>query len=77
METYVPPFTVNNQMLSLAAEISVKTGQISGIHSFDSKPYLRRNNRIRSVHASVAIEANSLSLDDVRSVIDGKTVIGP
>lgn len=47
------------------------------IHSFDSKPYLLRNNRIRSVHASVAIEANSLSLDDVRSVIDGKTVIGP
>ena len=77
METYQPPFTINNEMLNLAAKISEKTGLISGYHSFASKPHLRRNNRIRSVHASVAIEANSLSLDEVRGVIDGKTVIGP
>ena len=64
-------------MLKMAAEISEKTGQISAFHAFTSKPYLRRSNRIRSVHASVAIEANSLSLDEVRSVIDGKTVVGP
>lgn len=77
MNNYAPPFTINNHMLMLAAEISEKTGQISGLHTFSSKPYLRRNNRIRSVHGSVAIEANSLSLDEVRSVIDGKMVTGP
>ena len=77
METYQPPYNLTDQMLMLTAEISEKTGSISGNHAFASKPHLRRNNRIRSVHASVAIEANSLSLEEVRGVIDGKTVIGP
>ena len=77
MERYVPPFTVNNYMLNLVAEISEKTGRISNYRSFETKPYLRRNSRIRSVYSSLAIEANSLSLDEVRSVINGRTVIGP
>lgn len=77
METYQPPFSITNRMLMLTAEISEKTGMISGYHAFASKPHLRRNNRIYSVYASVAIEANSLSLEQVRGVIDGKTVIGP
>ena len=77
MERYVPPFTVTVQMLGQVADIAEKIGRISGYRSFETKPHLRRNNRIRSVWSSVAIEANSLSLDEVRSVINGKTVIGP
>lgn len=77
MEGYVPPFSINNQMLMLVARIAEKTGKISNYHSFETKPHLRRNNRIRSIHSSLAIEANSLSLDEVKSVINGKTVIGP
>ena len=77
MERYVPPFTITNQMLMLVAQIAEKTGSVSNFHSFETKPHLRRNNRIRSIHSSLAIEANSLSLDEVRSVISGKTVIGP
>ena len=77
MERYVPPFTVTIQMMKQVAEIAEKIGRISNYHSFETKPHLRRNNRIRSVWSSVAIEANSLSLDEVRSVINGKTVIGP
>lgn len=64
-------------MLTLVAEIAEKTGKITSYRSFETKPYLRRNNRIRSIHSSLAIETNSLSLDEVRSVINGKTVIGP
>ena len=77
MERYVPPFTVTIQMMKLVAEIAEKIGKISYYRSFETKPHLRKNNRIRSVWSSVAIEANSLSLDEVRSVINGKTVIGP
>ena len=77
VEGYVPPFSINNQMLMLVARIAEKTGKISNYHSFETKPHLRRNNRIRSIHSSLAIEANSLSLDEVKSVINGKTVIGP
>ena len=64
-------------MLTLVAQIAEKTGRVSHYRSFETKPHLRRNNRIRSIHSSLAIEANSLSLDEVKSVISGKTVIGP
>lgn len=74
---YTPPFTITNRMLMLVAEIAEKTGRISNYRAFETKPHLRRNNRIRSIHASLAIEANSLSLDEVRGVIAGKTVLGP
>ncbi len=77
MEHYVPPFSITNQMLTLVAQIAEKTGKVSNYRSFETKPHLRRNNRIRSIHSSLAIEANSLSLDEVKSVISGKTVIGP
>ncbi len=74
---YTPPFTITNQMLILVAEIAEKTGRVSNYRSFEARPHLRRNNRIRSIHSSLAIEANSLSLDEVRGVIVGKTVLGP
>ena len=77
MDKYAPPFTITNTMLSLAAEIGEKTGRITSYRSFDTKPYLRRNNRIRSIHSSLAIEANSLTLDEVKNVIDGRIIIGP
>ena len=76
MEKYTPPFSITNAMLTLVAEIAEKTGRITSYRSFETKPHLRRNNRIRSIHSSLAIEANSLSLDEVKSVIDGQTVIG-
>ena len=77
LDKYLPPFTITNTMLYLVAEIGEKTGRITSYRSFDTKPYLRRNNRIRSIHSSLAIEANSLSLDEVKNVIDGRVVIGP
>ena len=77
MEQYIPPFSITNTMLTLVAEIAEKTGRITSFRSFERKPYLRRNNRIRSIHSSLAIEANSLSLDEVKNVINGRTVIGP
>ena len=77
MSKYTPPFSVTNTMLSLVAEIAEKTGRITSYRSFETKPHLRRNNRIRSIHSSLAIEANSLSLDEVKNVINGRTVIGP
>ncbi len=77
MDKYTSPFTITNTMLSLVAEIGEKNGRITSYRSFDTKPYLRRNNRIRSIHSSLAIEANSLTLDEVKNVIDGRIVIGP
>ncbi len=74
---YTPPFTITNKMLSLVSTISEKIGNISSYNNFESKPHLRKNNRIKSIYSSLAIEANSLSLSEVRDVINGHLVLGP
>ena len=76
MEKYVPPYSITDAMLARVASISEKLGRIGALHSLESKPHLRRNNRIRSIHSSLKIEANSLSLGQVREVIAGRTVLG-
>ena len=77
MADYIPPFNISSKMLSLTASISEKIGELNLYHNLDAKPHLRRNNRIRSIHSSLTIEANSLSLKEVRDVIAGHEVLGP
>ena len=74
---YKPPFTITNYMLNKSISITEKIGKITSFESLKRMPILRRNNQIKSIHSSLAIEANSLSLEEVRDVIDGKIVIGP
>ena len=74
MDSYAPPFTITNRILSYVASISEKLGRITSISSIESKPHLRKNNRIKSIHSSLKIEANSLN--QVRDVINGKLVLG-
>ncbi len=76
MREYTPPFRITNEILSYVASISEKIGKISAVSNLESKPHLRRNNRIKSIHSSLKIEANSLSLGQVRDVINGKLVLG-
>ncbi len=76
MGDYKPPFTITNEILSYVASISEKIGHITAINNLEAKPQLRKNNRIKSIHSSLKIEANSLSLGQVRDVINGKTVLG-
>ena len=72
----MPPYTISNHMLELVSSISEKVGRITSHKDLEAKPHLRRNNRIRSIHSSLKIEANSLSLDEVRDVINGHIVLG-
>lgn len=74
--SYTPPYTITDQILSLVAEISEKIGKITEHTNLDSKPHLRKNNKIKSIHSSLKIEANSLTLNEVRDVINGRAVIG-
>lgn len=76
MGNYKPPFTITNEILSYVSSISEKIGRITATGNLETKPHLRKNNRIRSIHSSLKIEANSLSLGQVRDVINGKTVLG-
>lgn len=73
---YKPSFSITSYMLEKSISIANKLGKISSYESLERMPILRRNNRIRSIHSSLLIEANSLSLEQVKDVIKGKAVIG-
>lgn len=77
MTGYTPLYSISDKMIQIVSLISEKIGKISVYHNLDTKPHLRRNNRIRSIHSSLRIEANSLSLGQVKDVLDGKLVLGP
>ncbi|MEG0509650.1 MAG: Fic family protein, partial [Clostridia bacterium] len=77
MEKYIPPYTITTQMLSYVSEIMEKVGKLNNYYNLEKMPVLRKNNRIKSIHSSLAIEANSLSLEQVKDVINGKIVMGP
>ena len=77
MEKYIPPFTITNTMLDYISSIMEKIGKLDNYNNLNKMPILRKNNRINSIHSSLAIEANSLSLNQMKDVINGKTVIGP
>ena len=77
MEKYEPPFTITNIMLDRISSIMKKIGKLDNYKDLNKMPVLRRNNRIKSIHSSLAIEANSLSINQVKDIIDGKVVIGP
>lgn len=66
MENYTPPFDISPLMLTLTASILEKLGELNLYHNLDAKPHLHRSNRIRSIHSSLSIEVNSLSLKEVR-----------
>lgn len=76
MEQYSPPFHITNTMLQYVSSISEKIGRLSMLENMETKPHLRRQNRIRSIYSSLKIEANSLSYGQVQDVIDGHLVLG-
>ena len=74
---YVPPFTVSHLAISLVAEISaqieryaIRMEQADGLR-------LRKANKIRTIHSSLAIEGNRLSENQVHDILDGKHVVAP
>lgn len=71
------PFQINVEILNLVAQISELTGRISTQSKLNNSPQLRRANRIRSIYSSLAIEQNTLSLDQVTAVLSGKRVLAP
>ena len=75
MENY-PPYTITDKMLNYVSDIMKKNGEANYFESLNRYPELRRKSRIRSIHSSLAIENNQLSLFQVEDVINGKMVIG-
>lgn len=72
-----PPFDITARMITDVAEIAESVGKLTSTQGLSASPELRRTHRMRTIHASLAIEQNSLSLEQVTAVINGKAVIAP
>ena len=74
---YSPPLTLNPALLNRVAAIAESLGRWSARQDALPSPRLRRENRIHTIQASLAIEQNSLSIEQVSALFDGQRVIGP
>ena len=77
MRNRKPPFEITNTILDKIAEIAELVGQVNASLGLSSNPTLRRTNRIRTIYSSLAIEQNTLSLEQVTAVLSGKRIIAP
>lgn len=74
---YNPPFTVSSKAIHLVAEISAQIERYAIRLERDDALLLRKANRIKSIHSSLAIEGNNLSEREVSDIINGKPVVAP
>ncbi len=77
MKYDIIPFQITSQIVNSLATIAESIGQVEGMNLIQPDPQLRRKNRIRTIQASLAIEGNSLTRDQVTALLDKKRVIGP
>lgn len=76
MSGYVPPFQTTDNIMNLLAETSEQIGRIKVLSHDNLNPHLRKESRIRTIHSSLAIEQNPLTLEQVTAILDGKRILG-
>ncbi len=74
---YNPPFDLTEKITSLTVDICLLVRQVQDSAGLSRSPKLRKANRVRSIHSSLAIEHNSMTLEQVTAVIAGKRVLAP
>lgn len=77
MDKYAPPYEVTEEMLFLVSEITECLGNLLPLGELERLPRLRRVNRVLSVQSSLAIERNSLSIEQASLVFEGRRVLAP
>lgn len=76
MGEYKPPFCMTDKIINQVAAVSEQLGRIAVLSRGSLNPHLRRENRIRTIHSSLAIEHNSLSYEQVTAILAGKRILG-
>lgn len=74
---HTPPFQITNKIIELLQNISHELGVLFGAKLYLPPITLRKNNHIKTIHSSLAIEGNTLSIKQVTDLINGKRVLGP
>lgn len=73
----IPPFVVSAEAINMISEISALMERHKISADGDSSLRLRKANRIKTIHSSLAIEGNSLTEDEVKDIINGKRIVAP
>jgi len=74
---YQPPYTITPEILNRVAAISEVIGRLTMLDDQARTLRLRRINRVRTIHGSLAIEGNTLSEAQITAILEGKRVIAP
>lgn len=77
MKNKKPPFEINKKIMTEVIEIAELVGRVSAGSGIATNPTLRRTNRIRTIYSSLAIEQNTLDVEQVTAVLSGKRIIAP
>lgn len=72
-----PPYQITGKILKLVASISEKIGEVNAAHLSKPPTELRKKNRIKSIHSSLEIEGNTLTIEQITAIVENKRVIGP
>lgn len=75
--SYTPKFEINDNITALVNDIQDLSKKAYELSELNKNPTLRRKNRIRTIRASLAIEQNTLTVEQVTAVLNGKAVIAP
>lgn len=73
---YHPPFQLTHRMTAAMTTIAELLGAWKAVNADALRPEMRRGNRIRTIQASLAVEQNTLTLEQVTAVLEGKIVLG-
>lgn len=72
-----PAYDITPRILKLISSISEKIGEVNANYLSKQSPLLRKQNRIKTIQASLQIEGNTLTEDQITALIDNKRIIGP
>jgi len=72
-----PQYKITGKILKLVAAISEKIGEVNSAHLSKPPTELRKKNRIKTIHSSLEIEGNTLTIEQITAIVDNKNVVGP
>jgi Fic family protein len=71
-----PPYKITGKMLKLITLISERIGEVNAAHLNKPPTELRKKNRIKTIHSSLEIEGNTLTIEQITAIIENKRVVG-
>jgi len=72
-----PPYEITSLILKYVSSISEKIGEVNAKYLVKTNPKLRKQNQIKTIHSSLSIEGNTLSVEQVTAIVENKRVVGP